>query len=93
MKLHRALWLILMVLLLAGCVAESTGPIEETPEYQQGYEQAQEDMEAEAMQDPPRAWDVFPEEMEQAREDGYQEGYIQGYRDAEEGIEPEIDLS
>lgn len=90
MKRYRILWL-LLALLLSGCVAESSDQIENTPEYQAGYEQAQSDMEKEAEEHPVSALEAFPEEMEQAYSDGYKEGYIQGYQDAEEGIEPEID--
>lgn len=95
MKRYRILWL-LLALLLSGCVAESSEQIENTPEYQAGYEQAQTDMENDAAEHPVSAAESFPEEMEQAyengREDGYFEGYTKGYQDAKEGIEPEFDI-
>lgn len=92
MKRTRTLWLLLLLFFLSGCVAESSDQIENTPEYQAGYEQAQSDMEKEAEEHPVSALEAFPEEMEQAYSDGYKEGYIQGYQDAEEGIEPEFDI-
>ena len=91
MKRTRTLWLLLLALLLSGCVSASD-QIENTPEYQAGYEQAQTDMEDYATEHPVSAWEAFPTEMEQAYSDGYKEGYIQGYQDAEDGIEPEFDI-
>ena len=49
MKRYHRLWLLLLLFFLSGCVAESSDQIENTPEYQAGYEQAQSDMEKEAM--------------------------------------------
>lgn len=94
-KLH-CLWLLLLALLLSGCVAESSVPVENTPEYQAGYEQAQTDMEDSAAEHPASALEAFPEEMERAysngRDDGYMEGYTNGYLDAKAGKEPEFDI-
>lgn len=91
MKRTRTLWLLLLALLLSGCVSASD-QIENTPEYQAGYEQAQTDMEDYATEHPVSAWEAFPTEMEQAQAEGYREGYVHGYQDALNGVEPEYDV-
>lgn len=88
MKRTRCLWLLLLVLLLGGCFAESADQIENTPEYQAGYEQAQTDMENDAEEHPISAWEAFPDEMDKA----YSNGYIKGYMDAMNGNDPEYPI-